>query len=214
MLIDRQGRIVQEWNESTGDLSKFYVPALLHTSKGIYLIAGGNDSNGKQLTVMKKINVPSAGKPDNDGTVMQLTIKDMDSWTVAQRPQIERYRGLSDKDIEQLIAKWSDEYKDTDFWNLEKRAQEDPQIHGIPSEYMGTHIGAIQILLKYIQRMYSDMTLDDLKDYRPHIAYRIDLGAPQWQITLMSPDAQGQSFTGYIYAETGEIVDIIYVTYA
>ena len=149
LLIDRQGNIEKEWIESIGDLSRIYIPVLHHTPGGIYLTAGGKDPGGKWQTVMKKINLPAAGIKDSGGAAVQLTPRDTDSRSNAQKPQTEPYRGMPDEEIEQLIAKWDEEYRDTDIWNFEKKAREDTtkQIHGLRAEGMITHLDALHILL-------------------------------------------------------------------
>lgn len=57
--INEQGKIMKEWRESTGNLYRTLAFSLHHTADGNYLIAGGEDTERKKLTIVKKINVPS-----------------------------------------------------------------------------------------------------------------------------------------------------------
>ncbi len=214
LLFDRQGNIVKEWVEPMGDMSRIYIPVLHHTPKGIYLTAGGKVPGGKWQTVMKKINLPADESTDSGEAVTQLTVLNKYSRTAAQISQTGPYRGMPDEEIEQLIAKWNEEYKDADSWNLEKKVRDDTtkHIHGLPDEGMITHLNAIHILLEYIKREYSDVPFEDIACLKPHISFIIDYEFPQWQIDLMPPDTNLEmfGFTGYIYADTGDVRYVVH----
>ncbi len=180
LLTDLTGAITDEWTATTGNIGKIMNFSLHPGPNGILLAAYGIDVMEKPHTILRKIALPKDHTADRS------------------------------EDVEQLIADWTNTYMYSDAWNLQKKAVENSRTQGLPGEGAIPYTDAMRILLTYITKTYTDISINDLKTMRPHLTFRVDYETPQWQIDLLPMDTNDSGFTGYIYAESGIIRLVVY----